>query len=175
MANEVANRVAVSKRVGAPVDEVFAVLADPNRHASIDGSGMLRFAVGAEPVARVGDRFVLRMHNDEMGEYEMTNHVIEFERNRRIAWEPVMSAASRPDDQDAIDDPGRQVWGFEVEPDGPGSTLVTEFYDCARSPEWLQRAVKHGQRWVPDMKATLELLDQQCSAHLLRARPDQGS
>jgi uncharacterized protein YndB with AHSA1/START domain len=175
MTDEVANRVAVSRRVGAPAEEVFAVLADPSRHAGIDGSGMLRFAVGAVPVTQVGDRFVVRMHNDEMGEYEMTNHVIEFEPNRRIAREPVMSAASRPEDQDAIDDPGRQVWGFEVEPDGPGGTLVTEFYDCARSPEWLQRAVKHGQRWLPDMKATLEFLDQQCSAHLMRARPGRES
>lgn len=125
MTDKVANRVAVSRRVGAPAEEVFAVLADPNRHVGIDGSGMLRFAVGAVPVTQVGDRFVLRMHNDEMGEDEMTNHVIEFEPNRRIAWEPVMSAASRPDDQDAIGDPGWQIWGFEVEPDGLGTSLNT--------------------------------------------------
>lgn len=175
MTDEVAYRVAVSRRVGAPAGEVFAVLADPSRHAGIDGSGMLRFAVGAVPVTQVGDRFAVRMHDDEMGEYEMTSHVIEFGPNRRIAWEPVMSAASRSEDQDAIDDPGRQAWGFEVEPDGPGGTLVTEFCDCARSPEWLQRAVRHGQRWVPDMKATLEFPGQQCSARLMRARPGRES
>lgn len=175
MTGEGANRVAVSRRVGASAEEVFAVLADPGRHAGIDGSGMLRFAVGSVPVTRAGDRFVVRMHNDEMGEYEMTCHVVEFEPNRRIAWEPVMSAASRTEDVDAIGDPGRQVWGFELEQDGPAGTVVTEFYDCARSPQWLQRAVKHGQRWLPDMKATLEFLDQQCSARLMRAKPGRES
>jgi hypothetical protein len=109
--------------------------------------------------------FTMSMHNDEMGDYEITNHVVEYTRNRRIAWEPVLSAASRPEDQADIGDRGHHRWTYELTPDGPGSTIVIETYDCTRAPEWLRKAVKNGQRWVASMTATLEKLDQQCSQH----------
>jgi hypothetical protein len=38
--------VAVSRRVCAPAHGIFQVLADPVRHPELDGSGMLRGAVG---------------------------------------------------------------------------------------------------------------------------------
>ena len=153
--------VSVTRTINAAAAELFRVLADPARHPGIDGSGMLRRAVSGSPIAGVGDTFVMSMHNDEMGDYEITNHVVEYERNRRIGWEPVLSAASRAEDQVEIGDRGNHRWTYDLRPVGPSATVVTEIYDCGRAPDWLRRAVRNGDRWVGSMTTTLEKLDQQ--------------
>lgn len=155
--------VSMSRRIPAPARQVFALLADPAAHPGIDGSGMLRGPIGdAGALTRVGDAFTMRMHNDEMGDYEMVNHVVEFEPDRRVGWEPVLSAASRPEDLGDIGESARQRWSFELVPDGDDATVVTETFDCSRSPEWLRRAVKGGERWRSSMAATLEALERRC-------------
>ena len=103
--------------------------------------------------------FTMKMHNDEMGDYEIANRVMEYERNSRIGWEPVLMAASRPEDQDEIGVRGEHRWMYELTPVGATSTLVTETYDCTRAPEWLRKAVKGGARWITSMAGTLEKLD----------------
>jgi len=90
-----ARRGCVSRRIGAAAEELCAVLADPCRHPGLDGSGMLRYALIVGTISGAGDEFVVRMHNNKMGEYEITNHVVEYEQDRRIAREPVLSAAPR--------------------------------------------------------------------------------
>ena len=154
--------VSVSRTIEAPAEELFAVLANPARHPDIDGSGMLRRAVRSSVIAGLGDTFTMSMHNAEMGDYEITNHVVEYERNRRIGWEPVLSAASRAEDQAGIGDRNGHRWIYDLEPVGPSATLVTEIYDCAQAPDWLRRAVRNGDRWVPTLATTLDKLDQQC-------------
>ena len=152
--------VSVSRTIDAPAEQLFALLADPANHPLIDGSGMLRQGSG-DVVTGVGDVFTMAMHNDEMGDYEMANHVVEYEPGRRIGWEPVLKAASRPEDQNEIGDrsaPHR--WSYELTPLGPASTLVTEIYDCSQAPDWLRRAVKGGTRWIDSMTVTLERLDE---------------
>ena len=156
--------VSVSRRIQAPAAELFAVLADPARHPGIDGSGMLREAGGTALINGVGDVFSMSMHNAEMGDYEMSNLVVEYEQDRRLGWEPVLKAATRPEDQDGIGDHGGHRWSFELTPVAPDVTVVTETYDCTRSPQWLRTAVKGGQRWVASMTTTLEKLDRQCVA-----------
>jgi hypothetical protein len=156
--------VSVSRRIQAPAAELFAVLADPTRHPGIDGSGMLRQAGDGAVIGGVGDVFTMSMHNDEMGDYEMVNHVVEYVPDRRIGWEPALKAASRPEDVADIGDRGAHRWSFELASVGPDITVVTETYDCTRSPQWLRTAVKDGQRWVPSMTATLEKLEQQCAS-----------
>ncbi len=49
---------------------------------------MVRAAVDAVTVSRVGDVFVMAMHFSALGDYEMDNHVVEYELDRRIGWEP---------------------------------------------------------------------------------------
>ena len=77
-------------------------------------------------LSRVGDVFAIRMHNDEMGDYEMSNHIVEFEVNRRITWEPVMTAATRAEDQADLGDKADHRWSYELTPVEEGSTLVTK-------------------------------------------------
>lgn len=168
MALSAVEPVSVSRRIEAPADVVFAVLTHPEKHPDIDGSGMLREAVGDPVVSRVGDTFTIVMHTDEMGDYEMTNYVVDFVPGQRIAWEPEMSAASRAEDQEMIGVRAHHRWSYELRPDGPDGTLVIETYDCTQAPERLQKVVKGGHRWEAAMKATLENLEQRCAG---RARP----
>jgi uncharacterized protein YndB with AHSA1/START domain len=153
------NAVSVTRRISAPASGIFSVLADPASHPRIDGSGMLRYAIDPRPVRAIGDEFVMAMHNDEMGDYEMANVVVEFEPERAIVWEPRLSGATRPEDVAEIGNSAHQRWGFRLVEDGDGSTLVTETFDCSGSPEWLKKAVRGGQRWVESMTLTLERLD----------------
>jgi hypothetical protein len=154
-----ASEVCVTKRIDAPAETIFAILADPVRHPSIDGSGMVQKALTRSPVTAVGDEFLMAMHNDEMGRYEMANRVIAFEANRIIGWEPRLHRASRPEDQAEIGNPAYHVWGYRLEPVDRMTTNVTEYFDCTRSPEWLRTAVRGGQRWVESMTITLEKLE----------------
>jgi uncharacterized protein YndB with AHSA1/START domain len=155
--------VSVTRTIEAPAARIFSILADPATHHVLDGSGMLRPGVEAAAVRGVGDVFRMPMHNDEMGDYEMgdyemENHVVEFEQDRRIAWEPALSSATRPEDVAAIGNSARQVWGYVLEPVGTGATAVTEFFDCSQSPEWLRTAVRGGERWLEGMEASLDKL-----------------
>ena len=159
MTQSTSGPVSVSRRIDAPAEKLFGLLSDPAHHPGIDGSGMVE-ASSAAVITGVGDVFRVEMRNPEMGPYEIANLVVEFEPNRRIAWEPVLSAASRDEDQDGIGVHNHVRWSYELAADGPGATVVTESYDCSRSPEWLRTAVKDGRRWLDSMTASLERLDQ---------------
>ncbi len=106
--------VSVSRQIQAPAEKLFEVLAGPASHPGIDGSGMLRHAIGAQVMTGAGDAFKMSMHNDEMGDYEMTNCVVEYQPNRRIGWEPVLTAASREEDQADLNDRAGHEWIFEL-------------------------------------------------------------
>jgi uncharacterized protein YndB with AHSA1/START domain len=150
--------VSVSRTIEVPAETLFDLVAHPANHPLIDGSGMLREA-SAGVISGVGDVFEMKMHNAEMGDYEMANYVVEYEPGRRIGWEPVLKAASRPEDQADIGGRSEHRWSFEFTPLNTSSTLVTETYDCSRAPDWLRKAVKGGARWIDSMTVTLERLD----------------
>lgn len=146
--------VMVARRIGAPAADLFRILTDPRSHPDIDGSGMLRGAVSWAVISGVGDVFVMRMHASRLGDYEMNNHVVEYEPDRRIGWEP---EAGRGHPRS-----GRswgQRWSFELTPDGPDATIVTEIYDCSRAPEQERAGIDNGNAWIESMTKTLERLD----------------
>lgn len=162
MADDALQPVYVSRTIKAPAQRIFDLLARPDVHPRIDGSGMLRASTGTSAgavITGLGDVFTMAMHNDELGDYEMANHVVEFEPGRRIGWEPVLKSSSRPEDQDDIGQRAEYRWSYELTPLGDDETLVTEAYDCRRAPQWLRTAVKGGNRWVNSMTRTLEKLD----------------
>jgi hypothetical protein len=156
--------VSVSRRIEAPAARIFAVLADPRRHLEIDGSGMLRGPSSDGVITSAGDVFVMRMYFSELGDYDMNNHVVEFEQDRRIGWEPE-AGASYPDVESQS--PAERRWGhrwsYELTPDGADATIVTETYDCSRAPEEERAGMNDGQVWRSAMAATLERLDQACT------------
>ena len=150
--------VSVSRRIEAPAERLFALLADSANHPLIDGSGMVREPAPAVRLSRTGDVFLMDMHHDEFGDYQMRNEVVEYEAGRWLVWEPARAAAS-PEEQEAIGGPARYRWGYEFSPDGPGATLVTETFDCSRSPEDLREAVREGEGWRDAMTASLARLE----------------
>ncbi len=150
--------VSVSRRIEAPAERLFALLADSANHPLIDGSGMVREPAPAVRLSRAGDAFLMNMHHDEFGDYQMRNEVVEHQAGRRLAWEPVRVAAS-PEEQEAIGDPAWHQWGYELSPDGPGATMVTETFDCSRSPEDLRKAVQEGEGWRDAMTVSLVKLE----------------
>ena len=119
MTGDTGQLVSVSRRIEVPAEKLFDFLAHPANHPLIDGSGMLREGSGGV-ISGAGQVFTMTMHNDEMGDYEIFNHVIECEPNRRIGWEPVLKAASRPEDQADIGDRSHHRWSFELTPTGLG-------------------------------------------------------
>jgi hypothetical protein len=150
--------VQVSRRIGARAASIFAILADPRRHMDLDGSGMLRGAVDSEPVAGAGDVFAMKMYFEPLGDYVMLNRVFAFEPERLIGWEPAPGdAVSAQAGTFTIGVPAGQRWSFELTPAGPGTTIVTETYDCSAAPGHLREAV--GEIWIEAMTETLARLE----------------
>ena len=149
--------VSVSRRIAAPAADIFSVLADPRRHLELDGSEMLRGAVTEDVVSAVGDVFIMKMYFVRHGDYEMNNHVVEYELNRRIGWEP--AAGRGHPDVTADDARWGHRWIFDLVPDGPDATVVTEIYDCSQVPEDERIAMDNGRVWLDAMAETLENLD----------------
>jgi hypothetical protein len=156
--------VEVSRRIDAPAEVIFKVLADPGMHTVLDGTGMLRGPVTTEPVRGVGDVFVMKMYYAAHGDYEMNNLVVEYELNRRIGWEP---AAGRGHPAYSPGSSDRTRWGhrwsFDLQPDGPDATVVTEIYDCSAAPAEAQAGMQGGRVWLPGLTETLERLAEVCA------------
>jgi RNA polymerase sigma-70 factor, ECF subfamily len=152
--------VAVSRRICAPAHEIFQILANPARHRELDGSGSLRGAVSTTMISGVGDVFVMKMYFDHLGDYEMNNHVVEFEQDRRIGWEPE-AGRGHPAAASDSSEPSRwgHRWSYRLTPDGPDATVVTEIYDCGRVPDEGRAMMDNGRVWAESMAKTLERLD----------------
>src|SRR5256885_7687076 len=154
MVDEMQTIVSVSRRIAAPAHAVFELLATPRRHLDIDGSGMLR---GSEspPITAVGDVFVMKMYFKPLGgDYAMNNHVVEYDVDRRIAWEPE-NGAGHPDVNSPQPRWGHR-WQFELTPDGPASTVVTETWDGTGIPV---DELEDGRQWIPSITRTLERIE----------------
>jgi hypothetical protein len=164
MADDECQPVAVSRRICAPAHDIFQVLADPARHLEIDGSQSLRGAGSAAVISAVGDVFVMKMHFPHLGDYEMNNHVVEYELDRRIGWEPE-AGRGHPNAAAEGSDSNRwgHRWSYQLIPDGPDATVVTEIYDCSRAPEEERAQMGNGNVWAQSMAETLERLDALCT------------
>jgi uncharacterized protein YndB with AHSA1/START domain len=150
--------VSVSRRIEVPAERLFALLADPANHPLIDGSGMVREPVAAVKMAGTGDTFRMNMHHDEWGDYQMHNEVVEYQASQLLVWQPARVEVSGPEQQEVLRS-ARYRWGFEFVPDGPDATMVTETFDCSRSPEQLRGAVREGEGWRDAMTASLVKLE----------------
>ena len=111
----------VERVIPAPAAAIFALLADPSRHKEIDGSGSVRDSKEPSQRVKLGDKFGMSM---KLGiPYSMVSEVIEFEDDRRIAWQ------SRPPGVFGKISGGR-TWRYELEP-VDGGTRVRETWDIS--------------------------------------------
>lgn len=144
-------RIDVRRTIRADPATVFGVLRDPKGHVAIDSSGMLMSATG-DPVAAVGDEFVVHMDREAlndlpMGKYDVTVIITRFEQDALIEW--TISGTIQP--------PIRHLYGYRLEPSATGTTL-TSYYD------WSQIEQKY-REWgvfpvIPEaaLRATLGIL-----------------
>jgi uncharacterized protein YndB with AHSA1/START domain len=133
-----AERIEVQRTINAPPADIFAVLCDPHGHVAIDASGMLQDAEGAA-VAAAGDSFVVHMDREalndfpELGKYDVTVTIREFEQDQLIAW--TVLGQIRPQIG--------HLYGYRLEPDQHSEgTLVTSFYDWSQiDQKWREAGI----------------------------------
>ncbi len=147
-------RIEVSRTIDAPPTSIFKILANPQRHPDFDGSDMLRGVILDRPITNVGDTFTMKMHR--LGDdYLMINHVVEFEPDRRIFWEPAPGDASRTEGNDPskVGIPAGYRWGYVLTPDGKDATVVTEVFDYGAVSQDLLR---DGGAWINGNNSVLD-------------------
>ena len=156
--------------VAASASDIFAVLCDPEGHVDIDASGMLQAATGS-PVSAVGDRFVVHMDREALGDYPMGRYDVDvvidtFEADRAISW--WIEGTIKP--------PIGHTYGYVLEPatvDDVAGTWVTSVYDWSGAHE----------KWMPifpviseaNLRATLGILNRVVAARSgVRRRGPRG-
>ena len=144
--------VSVSRTIAATAPEIFALLADPRRHQEFDGSGTVRAAKDAPPRLELGVTFGMSM---KLGlPYAMVNTVVEYDENRRLAWQ------TRPPYPLADKLAGGRIWRYVLEPVGEG-TRVTESWDISQERALTKPLVRQAAgKTRGNMAKTLERIEQ---------------
>src|SRR5262245_45811642 len=128
--------VSVERMIASPADRIFELLANPDRHHDIDGSGTVRDTKDSTERLHLGAKFGMKMH---LGiNYSMVNEIIEFDDCRRIAWQtgPGEGWQSRLF--------GGRIWRYELEP-GDGGTLVRETWDVSQEKGPVKHLLRTGR------------------------------
>jgi uncharacterized protein YndB with AHSA1/START domain len=146
--NSSGDSASVERVISATPEAIFALLADPRRHKDFDGSGTVRTAKDMPDALELGSRFGMSMR---LGiPYSMVSTVIEFEPNRRIAWQTFPPGV-------AARFAGGRIWRYELTP-VDGGTLVRESWDI--SEEKLKMLVGPARgKTITAMTKTLERID----------------
>ena len=123
--------VSATTVINAPAEAIFAVLADPALHATIDGTGWVREALDRKLLTAAGQIFRMSMYhpNHPDGTYQMANRVQVFEPPSAISWEPGNEAGDG-----TVSFPGWS-WRYDLAPTGPSNTTVTLSYDWSAVPD----------------------------------------
>src|ERR1019366_457643 len=80
------NVVSVERVIPAPPRAIFDLIADASRHPEIDGSGTVKgLKEGGPERLSLGARFGMSMRQGI--NYSMVSTVIEYEDDRRLAWQ----------------------------------------------------------------------------------------
>lgn len=142
--------VSVQRVINAPASTIFAIVADASRHPEIDGSGSVKqLKQGAPEQLALGSTFGMSM---KLGvPYSMSNKVIEFEPDKRIAWQTTLAGPL-----------GRfiggRIWRYELE-ESQGGTFVRESWDITQDKQrFMLKAGPVGKQTKEAMTKTLERL-----------------
>lgn len=134
----------VSRRIPAPAQALFDIVADPAMHPVTDGSGSVRRAAPGNP-ERLGPGATFGMGMRIGASYRTKSRVTEFDDGHRIAWQVGSGGA---------------IWRYTFESDGD-DTIVTEQWDVRHMPiRGLIVAAGFGRRARRGMSATLHRLQE---------------
>ena len=129
------DRISATKRIAAPAATIFAVVASPQGHVDIDGSGML-IATDARPLTSVGEVFAIHMDRrplgdvPEMAEYDVTNTVSQLEPDALVEWTPGVAGRN----------PVGHRYGYALSAVSEHETDVVSYCDwSALSDKWRAR------------------------------------
>lgn len=117
-------RISVTRRIAAPAQQIWDLVADSAGHVRIDGSGMLE-AADPGPLTEVGQTFDIHMDrtplNDIPGlvKYSVRNTVTALEPGTLVEW--TIGPVDGP--------PFGHVYGWHLAPAGDGVTEVTNYCD----------------------------------------------
>lgn len=116
-------RVSFAATINAPVSELFDLVADPQQHGRLDGSGSVVDVVYGPDRLELGARFSIKMKMFG-APYRITSVVTAFLEGRLVEWRH----------------PAGHRWRWEFAPAGPegapSSALVTETFDYAAAGRW---------------------------------------
>jgi hypothetical protein len=129
--------VSATTVINAPAVAIFAVLADPAKHAAIDGTGWVSESLDSESLTSPGQIFRMFMYhpNHPDGNYQTANRVELFEPPRIISWKPGYDA------DDGTLRFGGWVWRYDLTPAGDSSTTVTLSYDWSAVPDSIRQHI----------------------------------
>jgi uncharacterized protein YndB with AHSA1/START domain len=134
-------KISRTRLIRATPETIFDVLCNPALHHKIDGSGTIIGHRNQEVERlKLGSQFGMNMRVG--ARYRITNVVVEFELNRKIAWRHF----------------GGHRWRYELEP-VLENTKVTETFDwsTSRGPLFLE-LLRYPDRNVRSIEKTLDRL-----------------
>lgn len=128
--------LSATRVVSAPAEAIFAVLADPEKHAAIDGTGWVREALDSQPLAAAGQIFRMSMFhpNHPEGTYQVVNQVPAFDPPSTISWKPGYDVG------DGTLGFGGWIWRYDLTPAGASNT-VTLSYDWSAVPDSVREQI----------------------------------
>ncbi|APU14692.1 SRPBCC family protein [Actinoalloteichus fjordicus] len=137
-------QISATRTISAPADRLFNIVADPSKHALIDGSSTVRAAQDGTPERlELGTRFGMSMR---LGvSYKILNKVVEFEEGKVIGWCHM----------------GLHVWRWEFRALDEERTEVVETFDWSQV-KWPKAYELAGipRRNLRAMQATLRRMEQ---------------
>ena len=144
------NSISVERVIKAPAGDIFAMIADAGRHSSFDGSGTVDHSPEKSQPLALGATFGMSMRGRPETlflPYRTTNTVIEFDPDRRIAWQTRIGPLGLI---------GGRIWRYELSP-VEGGTLVRETWDVSQDRQRPMLKMGAMPKQAEDgMRATLE-------------------
>jgi hypothetical protein len=122
------HQVCRSVEVSAPAAELYAMAADPRRHAELDGSGTVQGNLKAPDVLVEGSKFSTSMKMFGMP-YRLTSVMTQLKPNEVVEWRH----------------PFGHRWRWKFEELSPTLTRVTETFDFRDAGE-LKKKLKYYER-----------------------------
>jgi len=133
--------VSATRIIPASPEQIFDLLANPEGHVRIDGSGSVKSTKGNPQRLTKGAKFSMDM---KVGiPYSITNTVCEFEENRTIAWHHF----------------AQFIWRYDLEP-VEGGTKVTESFDYSKPWGVVLTLTGTGTTNQKNMESTLEKIEE---------------